>query len=92
LDDLGIWQLALSDYQAASIYAAAQLNQSFNVYGPLKVDIQVTGATNIDLSWQAGTLQQSTNILGPYSPVTGAAAPFYRTNASGSAMFFRVKQ
>jgi hypothetical protein len=92
LDDLGIWGRPLNDYEALSIYAAGQANESFNVFGPVKVGIQVTDATNMDLSWQAGTLQQSTNVSGPYSPVTGATAPFYRTNASGSAMFFRVKQ
>jgi hypothetical protein len=91
VDDLGIWRRALSDYEAVSIYAAGQFNDSFNVYGPVKLSANHVG-TNIDVAWQAGTLQQSTNLSGPYSTVTGASAPFYRTTAGGSAMFFRLKQ
>jgi hypothetical protein len=45
----------------------------------------------MDLSWQAGTLLQSTNVSGPYTPVPGAAAPFYRSSAGGGPKFFRVK-
>ena len=29
---------------------------------------------------------------GPYTPVPGATAPFYRTTPSSSAKFFRVRQ
>jgi hypothetical protein len=36
-----------------------------------------------------GTLQQSTNVLGPYTSVAGAVSP--RTNApSASAAFYRL--
>ncbi len=91
VDDLGIWRRALSDYEAVSIYAAGQFNDSFNAYGPVKLSANHVG-TNVDVAWQAGTLQQSTNLSGPYSTVTGASAPFYRTTAGGSAMFFRLKQ
>jgi hypothetical protein len=91
LDDLGMWRLALTDYEATSIYAAAQTSgSSFDVVAPVKVYVNQVG-TNFDVSWQAGTLRQSTAIGGPYLPVPGAAAPFYRTTATGSAMFFRVQ-
>jgi len=90
LDDLGLWGRPLTDYEVVSIYKAGQINQSFDVYGPVKVSASRVGA-NIDVSWQAGTLQQSGNVSGPYSTVTNAAAPFYRTTPGGSAMFFRVK-
>jgi hypothetical protein len=90
LDDLGIWGRALNDYEALSIYAAGQANESFDVVGPVQLSVNHVG-TNIDLSWQTGTLQESTNLSGPFTPVPGATSPFYQTNASGSSMFFRVK-
>ena len=57
----------------------------------MKVSVSTVG-TNLDLSWQAGTLLQSTNVSGTYTPVPGATAPFYRTSATNSATFFRVQQ
>jgi len=92
IDDLGIWRRALNGYEALSIYNAGQISQeSFDVYGPVKVYVNKVG-NNIDVSWQAGTLLQATSALGPYSPVAGATPPFYRTTATGSARFFRVQQ
>ena len=91
LDDVGIWRRALSEYEAESIYAAGQVNESFDIYGPVKVHVYNVGA-NVDVSWQAGTLLQATRPSGPFTPVPGASPPFFRTNAVGSAMFFRVHQ
>jgi Concanavalin A-like lectin/glucanases superfamily/Immunoglobulin domain len=91
LDDVGIWDRPLTAYEAASIYAAGERHQSFNVYGPIAVSIYHVGA-NIDLAWQAGTLLQSSSLNGPFTPVQGAAAPYYRTTVSGTAMYFRVRQ
>ncbi len=92
LDDLGIWRRALSDYEAASIYAAAQSsNESFDVYGPVKVYVNHVGG-NVDVSWQAGTLLQSTSVTGPFTPVGGAQPPFYRTTPTGTTQFYRVQQ
>jgi hypothetical protein len=92
IDDLGMWRRALTSYDALSIYNAGQISkESFDVYGPVKVYINEVGS-NIDVSWQAGTLQQATSINGPYTPVSGATPPLYRTTASGATRFFRVQQ
>ena len=92
LDDVGIWRRALTGYEAASAYSAALVSgQSFDVYGPVKLALRQVGS-NLDLSWQAGTLLQSANAAGPYVPVPGASAPFYRTAPTNSAKFFRVRQ
>jgi hypothetical protein len=90
LDDVGLWNRALTSYEAVSIYAAGQGNESFDVYGPVNLNLERVG-TNLDLTWQAGTLLQSTNLTGPYAPVPGAAAPFYRTAPTASSMFYRIK-
>lgn len=92
LDDLGIWRRALTSYEAASVYGAGSSSgSSFDVYGPVKVYVNQAGG-NVDVSWQAGTLLQSTNAKGPYTPVSGATGPVYRLPANGPAMFFRVQQ
>jgi hypothetical protein len=91
IDDIGIWSKALSAYEAASIYGAAQNGESFNVYGPVKLYATQVG-TNLDLAWQAGTLMQSTNAAGPYTAVTPTVTgPYYRTPTTGPAMFYRVR-
>jgi hypothetical protein len=92
IDDLGIWRRALTSYDALSIYNAGQNSlESFDVYGPVKVYVNLVG-TNLDISWQAGTLLQAASVLGPYTPVPSATTPFYRTTATGAARFFRVQQ
>jgi hypothetical protein len=92
LDDVGIWRRAITAYEAASVYGAGQSSgESFDVNGPVKVSVNHVG-TNIDVSWQAGTLLQSTSVTGTYTPVPGATVPFYRTSPTNSAMFFRVQQ
>ena len=91
LDDIGIWRRAVTRYEAASVYAAAQNGLSFDVRGPVKLYLNQVGS-NVDVSWQAGTLLQSTNVTGTYTPVPGATAPFYRTAPTNAATFFRVQQ
>jgi hypothetical protein len=34
---------------------------------------------------------QSTNVTGPYAPVGGAAAPYYKVKPGTASMFYRVK-
>ena len=90
MDDVGIWNRVLSGYDAAGIYAAGLSHQSFDVSGPLKITAHLSGG-HLEVIWQAGTLLQATQATGPYTPVPAAVAPFYRTTAAGSAMFYRVK-
>jgi hypothetical protein len=90
IDDMGIWRRALSGYEALSIYNAAQAGRSFDVKGPVNLYLN-SGGGNFDLSWQTGTLLQSTTVQGPWTPVPGATASFYRTTPAGAAMFYRVR-
>jgi hypothetical protein len=92
LDDVGIWRRAFTAYEAASVYGAGQTSgESFDVYGPVKAYVNHVG-NNVDVSWQAGTLLQSTNVTGTYTPVLGATVPFYRVSPTNAATFFRVQQ
>jgi hypothetical protein len=90
IDDVGIWRRALSAYEAEGIYQAAQSGGSFDTTVPVTLYINHVGG-NVDVIWQAGTLLQATTVNGPYTPVPGAVAPFYRTLPTGSAVFYRVR-
>jgi hypothetical protein len=90
LDDLGIWQRALTDYEVLSVYNAAQNSDvSFDTYGPFRVYIKAIGA-NLYISYQGGTLYEATSVTGPYTPVSGASAPFYLTTPSATQKFYKV--
>jgi hypothetical protein len=61
------------------------------VTNPAPVTLTVQFATNqVRLTWSEGTLQLATNVLGPYTNLTGAASP-YTFPPTGTANFFRVK-
>jgi hypothetical protein len=92
IDDIGIWRRALSPYEAQSIHAAAaDSGQSFDVFGPVKVYVTTAGS-DVIVAWQAGTLLQSTSVNGPWSPVTGASAPYYKvTPGPSGSVFYRVE-
>jgi hypothetical protein len=91
LDDLGIWRRSLSDYEVQSIYGAAQNSgQSFNVYGPVMLHLEMSGS-DIVLAWQAGTLLKADNLTGPWTPVAGASAPFIKLTPSETRKFYRVQ-
>lgn len=92
LDDLGIWRRTLSSYEAASLYAAGQQGRSFDVYGPVILTLQKSG-TDLELSWQAGTLQQNNDLRNPvgWIKVPGASAPYFKVTPGAGSLFYRVK-
>jgi PKD repeat protein len=61
------------------------------VTNPAPVTLTVQFTTNqVRLTWPEGTLQLATNVLGPYTNLTGVASP-YTFPPTGTASFFRVK-
>lgn len=93
LDDLGIWRRTLTSYEALSIYNAGQyLGQSFDVYGPVKVDIGTVGA-NVVIGWQAGTLESNDNLsnTGGWTAVNGASPPTYTASSGAGIKYYRVR-
>ena len=93
MDDLGIWRKVLTPYDALSIYNAAQAaGQSFDVYGPVQLDI-VTAGANVMLVWQAGTLESNDDLSNPggWTAVTGAAAPSFTVPPGTGKKFYRVR-
>ncbi len=91
IDDLGIWNRALTSYEAYSIYAAASVSgQSFDVVGPVYLQL-VPSTSGIELIWQSGTLVESTSLTGTYTPVPEAKAPYHKITPGAGAKFYRIK-
>jgi hypothetical protein len=91
IDDLGVWNRALTPLEAASIFTAANVNQlSFTAPATVTVSLAVLPGAHLQLTWSQGSLQTSTNLLGPWSILEGATSPF-TTNLIGSQQFFRAK-
>jgi hypothetical protein len=91
IDDLGIWRRALTQAEAQGIYLVGQgFGRSFDTFGPVSVSINRAG-TDIEVIWQAGTLLQADTLSGPWTPVGGATAPYYKFTPGAGNKFFRVQ-
>jgi len=53
------------------------------------LSLQSSGG-NVILAWRQGQLQSASQIVGPYSNLSGVTSPYTNT-ASGTQQFFRVK-
>jgi hypothetical protein len=90
IDDVGVWRRVLNDFEVYSIYAAGQNGTSFDTYGPVTMAAALDG-NGVMLLWQAGTLLGADSITGPWTPVTGATAPYFRVTANSAHKFYRVQ-
>jgi hypothetical protein len=55
---------------------------SGGVHGP-------TSSGNVQLNWNAGTLQSATNLSGPFNSLTNAVSP-YTIPAANTQQFYRA--
>ena len=93
LDDMGVWRRALTDFEAKSIYAVGQnYGKSFDTFGPLKLGLSALPGGKQGIAWQSGTLLQSTQVNGPWTPVPNATAPFYQFTPTSTNTFYSVGQ
>jgi hypothetical protein len=82
IDEVAVFTYDLSAAQLQSLYLAGG--------GILPVTLTITpSGTNVVLSWPQGSLQQATNVLGPWVP-NNATSP-YTTPATNSQTFYRVR-
>jgi hypothetical protein len=84
--DVGIWRRVLSPTEVASIYNTTNGPPVLNLVPP-----SASNGESLELIWQTGTLVQSTNVAGPYAPVSGATAPYYKVTPGVGNMFYRVQ-
>ncbi|HEY2016829.1 MAG TPA: LamG-like jellyroll fold domain-containing protein [Bryobacteraceae bacterium] len=84
ISHVAVFTQAFSPAQVAGIYNGTYVATPTPQY----VHIAQSGA-NAVLTWQSGTLLQSTNVSGPWTTVSGAASP-YTVPATNKASFFRL--
>jgi hypothetical protein len=92
IDDLGVWLRVLTQPEAQNMYLVGKyLSKSFDTYGPVSITSKSSGG-NLDISWQAGTLQEAPTVSGPWTAVSGATPPFYRVAVPSSGnKFYRIQ-
>ena len=79
-----------SGYQLVPTYLGAIVTNA-SVINPIPLSFSYTGGNTMSFTWADGSfsLQSSTNVAGPYSPIVGAATGF-STNTAAAQMFFRL--
>jgi hypothetical protein len=91
IDDLGVWRRALSPSEAECVYLVAKNHGlSFDSYGPVTILIDHSAA-GLGVIWQAGLLEAADDVSGPWEPVPGATAPYYRMPVNGTQKFYRAR-
>jgi hypothetical protein len=92
IDDLGVWRRALTPLEVGSIYMAAISNQLSFVGPPtITLSLAVQPGPKLQLTWNQGNLQATTNLSGTWTNVVGATSP-YTNNPTGTQQFFRVEE
>jgi hypothetical protein len=89
IDDLGVWSRALTPLEAASIFTAGNINQ-LSFFGGVTLTPALLSGGHLQLTWSQGSLQSSSNLLGPWTTLGSATSP-YTNNLTGSEQYFRVK-
>ncbi|MGI8964715.1 MAG: LamG domain-containing protein, partial [Limisphaerales bacterium] len=82
IDEPMIFGRALTPTEISALYSAATTSA---------VRLQITkSGGNVVVTWPTGTLQQSSDVTGPYSDLTGVTSP-YTSVPSADKMFYRVR-
>jgi len=91
IDDLGVWQAVLTPLDVCIIYGAgANAGVSFDTVGQPKLGFLRSG-NNLLFIWQGGTLLQAPSLKGPWSAVSGAAAPTATVTPGPGNKFYRIE-
>jgi hypothetical protein len=91
IDDLGVWDRALTPMEAASIYEAGFYNQLTYTTVPLSFTSSFGAGHSFVLSWNEGELQSAPTVTGPWTAVSPASgSPYTIDTTAATAMFFRV--
>ena len=90
IDDVGVWRRVLTPFEVYSIYTVAQSGKSFDTYGPVSLTV-TSDAGNIQVVWQAGVLLEADDVTGRWSPVAGAAPPYYKVTPLAVRKFYKVQ-
>ncbi|HWF19026.1 MAG TPA: immunoglobulin domain-containing protein [Verrucomicrobiae bacterium] len=83
LDEVMVFNKALTAAQVNSLYLGV----------PQTATLTITPSTggHMVVTWPGGTLQESTNVTGPWTPTSGASNGVYQVSPAGTMKFYRVK-
>jgi hypothetical protein len=81
IDELMIFNTALSPVAVNALTLGVPASATLTL---------APSGNNLILTWPGGTLLESTNVNGPWTPVTGATSP-YPVGPTGAMKFYRVK-
>jgi len=92
LDDLAGWKgRILTPIEAYSAYCVGKTyGRSFDSVAPVTLYLTLIGSDNW-IVWQGGTLLQADTVNGPWTPVGGASAPYYKITPNQTKKFFRAQ-
>jgi hypothetical protein len=85
INDVAIFNYALNSNQVQTIYTAGIS------LPPVGLTITPMDGNQMKLNWSYGTLQNATNVNGPYSDATNAMQP-YVIPTTNIQQFYRVKE
>ena len=92
IDDMGVWRRVLTPFEVVSIHGAGLAGRSFDTVAPPSVSLSIQrSGQSLELLWQTGTLLQADVVTGPWSPVSGAAAPSYKVTPGTGNKFYRLQ-
>jgi hypothetical protein len=92
IDDLGVWQTALTPLEAASIFEAGYYSQLSFTGAPLSFSFATFPSQAVQLTWNEGSLQSATNLPGPWTTVSGpGTSPYTISTTDAPQTFFRAK-
>jgi hypothetical protein len=89
IDELCVFDRALTPFEAETIYAANAFSELSIVGAPLTNSFTVQNGTNLIANWNEGYLQSSTNLTGPWT--TLYLTPPVTLSPTNPATFYRVK-
>jgi hypothetical protein len=93
LDDLGIWNRALTPDEIFGIYQAGLAGKGITEASAIKlITLTVSASGNqVTVQFEAGSLEWADDLTGTWTAVPGASAPGFTTTANAAKKFFRVR-
>jgi hypothetical protein len=91
VDDLAVWKgrVLTANEAYSAYYVGTSFGRSFDVIAPITIETTRVNGTNY-IVWQAGTLLWADDVMGPYTPVPSAVAPYYAITPVTTRKFFRA--
>ena len=92
--DPRLWNGPIADVMVFSqVLSPTQINSLYTGIVPtITLTMSPVKNNQLTVTWSGGTLLESTNILGPWAAVPGAANGSYTTSPSNDMEFYRVQQ